>query len=241
MSMYGQGPRRGSYRSARSGPSSAVTILLIVLGMVLLFGAGFALSSVLRGQSSGGGGAATSSPTGDSTASGSSSADPNPCVTVTIIPGEGLPWPREVNVNVYNSTTRTGLAAETADSLKGRGFVIVKIANDPLGKPIAGVAEIRYGARSQRAARLLSFYIKGAIMVNDNRKGTDVDLSLGEQFESILPQTEVDRDLMMPSPSPSGPGCSSGLGPAPSSEDPSDSGSESASVSSGDTSTEPAA
>lgn len=239
MSMYGQGPRRGSYRSARSGPSSAVTILLIVLGMVLLFGAGFALSSVLRGQSSGGGSAATASPSGDTSNSGASSFDPNPCVTVTIIPGEGLPWPREVNVNVYNSTTRTGLAADTADSLKGRGFVIVKIANDPLGKPIAGVAEIRYGARSQRAARLLAFYVKGAIMVNDNRKGTDVDLSLGEQFEKILPQIEVDRDLMMPSPSPSGPGCSSGIEPEPTTDTSSDTSSDAGSGSSGEASTEP--
>lgn len=42
-----------------------------------------------------------------------------------------LPEPDAVTVNVYNATTRTGLAQETADVLADRGFTIGAVTNAP--------------------------------------------------------------------------------------------------------------
>ncbi|WP_369267698.1 LytR C-terminal domain-containing protein [Streptomyces harbinensis] len=42
-----------------------------------------------------------------------------------------LPEPRTITVNVYNATTRTGLAQQTADALAERGFVIGTVDNAP--------------------------------------------------------------------------------------------------------------
>jgi uncharacterized membrane protein (DUF485 family) len=53
--------------------------------------------------------------------------------------------PSAVTLNVYNSTGRVGLAASVAKSLRTLGFKVVDVANDPLGRPISGVGEIRHG------------------------------------------------------------------------------------------------
>ncbi|MDT0267207.1 LytR C-terminal domain-containing protein [Streptomyces sp. DSM 44915] len=42
-----------------------------------------------------------------------------------------LPEPTAVTVNVYNATTRTGLAQDTADALAERGFTIGAVSNAP--------------------------------------------------------------------------------------------------------------
>jgi hypothetical protein len=208
MSNYGDRPRRAATRgrSSGSGPSGAVTAVLVVVGMAVLFVAGFALSTVLRGGGDDGGSASPST---------SGAPQPQPCETVTIAPVEVLPKPADVTVNVYNSTSRAGLAAATADVLQQRGFVIGTIDNDPLGKTIKGVAEIRYGAKGLKAAELMAFYLPGATLVNDKRKTADIDVSLGEGFDSVAPQADVDKALNTPTPFPTGPGCSSAPAPAP--------------------------
>lgn len=219
MSNYGDRPRRAATRSRGTGPSGAVTAILVVVGMAVLFVAGFALSSVLRGGggSDGGGGASSSS----------GGPQPQPCETVTIAPSEFLPKPADVTVNVYNSTTRAGLAAATADVLTQRGFAVAAIDNDPLGKTLSGVGEIRYGAKGLKAAELMAYYLPGAELVNDKRKSADIDVSLGEGFQTVAPQAEIDKELSTPTPIPTGPGCSSTPAPAPASSSESSSVAES--------------
>ncbi|RMI39813.1 LytR C-terminal domain-containing protein [Streptomyces triticirhizae] len=45
--------------------------------------------------------------------------------------GVELPEPAAVTVNIYNATTRTGLAQDTADALAERGFTIGEVTNAP--------------------------------------------------------------------------------------------------------------
>src|SRR5262245_45900170 len=71
-----------------------------------------------------------------------------------------LPVPSKISVLVLNSTERTGLAGRTAKKLRRQGFNITDAADDkPLyggnGKPISGVAEIRFGPTAKPAATLL--------------------------------------------------------------------------------------
>ena len=53
--------------------------------------------------------------------------------------------PENTKVNVYNASSRNGLAGSVAKSLAERGFVIGKVANDPSNRKAPKVAEIRYG------------------------------------------------------------------------------------------------
>jgi hypothetical protein len=191
---------------------------LIGLALVLLFGAGFGLSRLIRNASNGG----DASPT---TGSSQSTSNPEPCITTTVIPGADLPKPDTVTTNVYNATDRAGLAAATADELKSRGFLIGTVANDPKAKTVTGVAEIRYGTKGELAAKLMTFYIPGATLVNDGRGDTSIDTVLGAAFVSVAAQSEVDKALAEPSPSASGAGCSSSATPMDSTEPATDSGS----------------
>ena len=79
--------------------------------------------------------------------------------------------------------------------------------NDPLGVPIEGVGEIRYGPKGEPAARLLAYHLPGATLVDDSRKGKKVDVSLGRQFVDLTNDAEVVAQLAEPSPSPSPEGC----------------------------------
>jgi hypothetical protein len=197
----GIGPRPSARHRRKQSP--VVAIVLVVIGMVILFGAGYGLSRIIQGSSGSDadGGTPTTAPT-------STAPEPEPCVTVTVTPGAGLPSPSQVTTNVYNATDRTGLAASTAEELQVRGFLIGTIDNDPLAKTITGVAEIRHGPSGELAAKLMAFYLPGAELVDDGRADATIDTALGAAYTTVAPQSEVDAALAAPSPSPSGPGCS---------------------------------
>lgn len=203
MTVPSSGPRPTSRHRRRQSP--VVAIILVVVGMVVLFGAGYGLSRIIQGTSSGGD--ASSSTSGEATSS--PTAEPEPCVTVTVTPGAGLPSAAQVTTNVYNATDRAGLAAGTAEELQVRGFIIGTVANDPLGTTVTGVAEIRHGPSGESAAQLMAFYLPGAELVDDGRKDATIDTVLGAAYTEIAAQSAIDAALVSPSPSPSGPGCPS--------------------------------
>ena len=209
MSTPTSGPRSSNSHRRRQMP--VVAIVLVVVGMLVLFGAGFGLTRIIQGSNSGGGGASGGSSSGAS----NSTDNPQPCVTVTVTPGAGLPSTAQVTTNVYNATDRAGLAASTAEQLQVRGFVIGTIANDPLSKTITASAEIRHGPSGERSARLMSLYIPGSVLVNDGRKDATIDTVLGAGFTAVAPQSQVDAAMTAPSPSASGPGCPSPTAPVP--------------------------
>lgn len=172
------------------------TTIIVLLMMAVLFGAAYGVMRLIRGDS-GGDPAASGSPT------------PTPCTTATVVPGVALPKPGQVTSNVYNSTDRAGLAKRTATELARRGFVISKVANDPLGKTISGVGEIRYGAAGLKNAQLMRYYVLGAALVQDDRKDATIDVVLGVKFSAVTPQAKVDAALKKPTVVVSGTGCPS--------------------------------
>jgi len=99
-------------------------------------------------------------------------------------PADGPP-PGEVQVNVYNATTRSGLASTTAGQLRERGFVILDVANDPLARQIDGTAEVRANPAQQAAANVVLAQLPGAVFVPDQRAEPTIDLVLGDGFESL--------------------------------------------------------
>ena len=186
--------RESPIRRQPSNRPTWLIALLVVVALLVAVGIGFGVVSLVRGSS-------------DSTDPAAADPTPSPCVTTTVPRGQTLPKPAKVKVNVYNATATAGLASKTAGDLEERGFTVGRVANDPVGKPITGVAQIRFGAKGAAGAQLLLLYVPGAELVPLDRKGRQVDLAMGEGFTSLAPQTEVTAQLAAPTPVASGPGC----------------------------------
>ena len=90
-----------------------------------------------------------------------------------------------VTINVYNATDRAGLAASVAKSLRTQGFKVAKVANDPLGKSVGGVGEVRRGPAGAAGATLAAARLSGAKIVRDDRTSDTVDLVLGRKFTAL--------------------------------------------------------
>ena len=188
--------RESPIRRQRPGRPTWLVALLVVVGVLVVIGVGYGILSLVRGSS-------------DPSSAEAADPTPSPCVTTIVTAAEVLPKPAKVKVNVYNATATSGLASKTANELEDRGFRVGKVANDPVGKPIPGVAEIRFGAKGAEGAQLLLLYVPGAELVELDRKGRNVDLATGTGFTGLAPQPEVAAALASPSPVASGPGCPS--------------------------------
>jgi hypothetical protein len=148
-------------------------ILLIVLALVVGVAGGWFIAGRDKGSPSAEPSTSASCP---SHSASSASGTPKPVV---------LPNPRTVKVNVYNATKRRGLARSTSIELAARGFVVGKVANDPLNKLIVGTAEIRYGTKGVSQARVVAAQVATPVMVQDRRTDTTVDFVIGEKFVSL--------------------------------------------------------
>jgi hypothetical protein len=95
------------------------------------------------------------------------------------------PAPADVQVNVYNSTDRSGLASAVARQVRERGFVVVDVDNDPLEREITTTAEVRSAPSTQAAAELVATLVPGAVYVPDERTEATIDLVLGDAFEAL--------------------------------------------------------
>jgi hypothetical protein len=99
--------------------------------------------------------------------------------------------PGGVTVNVYNASARTGLAATVARALEKKGFRVATVDNDPLGKTILTVGEIRAGPSGAAAAALVSKRLVGARVVQDDRPDASVDLVLGKKYRALSTPPKV--------------------------------------------------
>ncbi len=112
--------------------------------------------------------------------------------------------PGDVTVNVYNATSRTGLAGSTSRLVADRGFVVGKVANDPSKRKTPPVAEVRHGPTGAAAAELVAAVMpEGTTVVADKRKDATVDIALGTTFKTLLPATEPTGAPMCPAPTES--------------------------------------
>jgi hypothetical protein len=99
--------------------------------------------------------------------------------------------PQQVRLNVYNATTRDGLASRTAWQLKQRGFAVGKVGNDPLERHVGGVAEVRSGAKATLQVALVKAHVPGATAAPDRRTDATVDLVIGNAFRRLASAAQV--------------------------------------------------
>ncbi|WP_377640027.1 LytR C-terminal domain-containing protein [Oryzobacter terrae] len=109
--------------------------------------------------------------------------------------------PEKVKVNVYNASSRTGLAATVSKELAERGFDIGTVANDPSSRKPPAIAEVRHGPSGKAQAALLRTALpNGTTVVQDKRKGATVDVALGARWTRPAPIRTTDALPMCPAP-----------------------------------------
>lgn len=108
-----------------------------------------------------------------------------------------VPKPGAITVNVYNATTKTGLAKKTADDLKKRGFRIGTIGNAPksLDKKVKEAAALVAGPAAQRALTVLASQVADNRRISDDRRDGSVDFVIGDAFTSLLTPAEANKAL----------------------------------------------
>ncbi len=178
-----------------SGRSRLLTIILVLAAMVVAFAGGLGSSYLLKGS----GNSATPNPSSTS----------QPCVTSTTLTGAGLPKPSQVQLNVYNAAHVSGLARRTGADLAADGFTVLTKTNDPLGKTLDTVGEIRYGPTGEKGATLLLAYAIGAKLVNDGRSDASVDFAVGKGYVGLATAAQVLATLAKPITVVTGAGCTS--------------------------------
>jgi hypothetical protein len=134
--------------------------------------------------------------------------------TATAAPTASCPAPspaptpvsaRLVKLNVFNATERRGLAATVATELRRRGFRVAKVGNDPAGRTVAGVAEVRSSPAGTAAARTVASQVDAFVAVPDRRPDGSVDLVLGRSFKALrTPARAATASRPSPSAVPSG-------------------------------------
>lgn len=106
------------------------------------------------------------------------------------------PAPRQITVNVYNATPRSGLAKSTADELKKRGFRIGKVGNATAeyDKKVPGTAVLLGAPTTQEAGtfRVLGTQVQGFQAKTDTRRTADVDLIIGTAFKALDAKARAD-------------------------------------------------
>jgi hypothetical protein len=121
--------------------------------------------------------------------------------------GAAAPEPGQITVNVYNATTRSGLAKTTADELKKRGFKIGDVGNasKEFDKKVKGTGVLLGPASALNSSLpVLATQLSTAERRTDAaRKGADVDLIIGDGFKTLTTKPASDKALAaLASPKP---------------------------------------
>ncbi|MFD8424203.1 LytR C-terminal domain-containing protein [Streptomyces sp. NPDC059466] len=112
-----------------------------------------------------------------------------------------LPEPGRITVNVLNATPRSGLAKDTADELKKRGFRIGDVGNatKAYDKKVTGPGLLLGSTAAVKAALpVLGTQLSGAQLKADGRPQADhVDLIIGTGFTSLTKKEDADKALAL--------------------------------------------
>lgn len=108
-----------------------------------------------------------------------------PAATFDYTPNE------QINLNVYNSTSRPGLARSVADEFLARKFVVGAVANTDAG--YRGVAAVVSGAAGQSAAFSVQRNLPGSDYFQDGRTDASVDVILAGDYEALAAPDLVDQ------------------------------------------------
>ncbi|MFD5855897.1 LytR C-terminal domain-containing protein [Streptomyces chartreusis] len=173
--------------------------VLAVVSVTALGVAGWGTLQLIDVFTGGGGEASAAGPKSDC----GTRATPSPTATAP------LPKPAGITVNVLNATTRSGLAKQTADELKKRGFKIGDVGNatKDYDKKVKGTGLLLGPAASLNTSLpVLATQLTTAERRTDaTRKGATVDLIIGDRFKELTKKPDAEKALTAlsdPKPTP---------------------------------------
>ncbi|WP_052396994.1 LytR C-terminal domain-containing protein [Streptomyces sp. NRRL F-5123] len=193
-------------RPKRRGRIVAVVIAsVVVLG---LFGYGaLQLFDVFKGDD------------GDTKANAAPQSHPCTASPAPALKPMALPQPAAVTMNVYNATTRGGLAKTTADEFAKRGFKVKSFGNAsaPYDKKVTQTALIVAGPAAEAAAREAGTQIAGsAVKIDPARKDKNVDVMIGNAYKAMAsPADAAKARVAAANPPPPAPACGSSASASP--------------------------
>lgn len=188
--------RRGRpFRRRRARPVIIITILLFVGGMI-------AWAIALGGSGAEAVPTDCNKPTAATPTSGAPGTDattaapnPSPAPPLTVVSRDDMlkvaPAPLSTfQVRVLNASSQRGAARSVADDLIGQGFNPTPTdpaADDPVypNRDLSCVGQIRFGPAGKAAAAAVWLAAPCAQLVDDGRRGTGVDLALGEYHKGL--------------------------------------------------------
>lgn len=182
------------YPRMRPRRRRARLVLSVVASVTALGLAGWGTLQLIDVFTGGGGTASAAGSAGDCVKQAAASASPAAGATAVV-----FPKPAQITVNVYNATTRTGLAKDTADELKKRGFKIGNVGNAPakFDQKVKGTAILLGPATALKTSLpVLATQVTAADQRTEaGRKGTAVDLIIGNAFKSLTPQATAAKAI----------------------------------------------
>ncbi|MEU8921215.1 LytR C-terminal domain-containing protein [Kitasatospora sp. NPDC048545] len=185
-----------------------LTLALIALGGVQLY-------DIFTGKNKNSSAQACAAPSGKPLAAPTAGATPGAPAASGAPAAQGdphaVPQAAAVTVNIYNATTKAGLAGRTAEEFKKRGFTIGKVGNAPaeLDKKVPGTAQVIAGPTGAGAGTLVGSQIAGATVTADARTDASVDFVIGDSYNALLDETQAAAALALatkPSPTPTASG-----------------------------------
>lgn len=99
--------------------------------------------------------------------------------------------PERINLNVFNSTSRPGLARSVADDFAARKFLVGAVASTT--SSYRGVALVVSGAAGQSAAFTVQRNLPGSDYFQDGRTDASVDVILTGDFKDLAKPELVDQ------------------------------------------------
>ncbi len=96
--------------------------------------------------------------------------------------------PSAVGVDVLNGTGTTGLAATVADRLRGQGFAVGAVGNEP---GTVNESVVRYGPNVLAQARTAAAAVPGSVLQPSDSIGDTVQLVIGPGYSTVVPVTVV--------------------------------------------------
>ena len=96
-----------------------------------------------------------------------------------------LPAPDTVRVNVYNATSRQGLAGASPPDLRDQGFAVAKVGNDPRHRTSRGAVRSGTARAARWPRRLARIWMARARLVRDHRRDATIDLVAGKRVSGL--------------------------------------------------------
>lgn len=109
---------------------------------------------------------------------------------VACLPNDTKPiGAKKISINVLNASSQAGVAGSVRDQLKERKMKVESVGNAPA---LRATTAIVYGPEGLVQAYTLSAHLGNpALILDDTKEGTTIDLQLGADYKSLIKREDV--------------------------------------------------